>query len=971
MSEDDHKITVETETVEAPVSGLLMSNADTNRPSSVKQNTVGGPGTIDPEYPIHDDSSGVPVLPNASLQANAGVAWDAQSVPMNNSKSGSNMQPSLIHEGISSSNTIPGTNINLIDHNPLSPHVTQTSLRNKKSSLLIDSTANGKSKKGKEAEEVPKHTMGGGKNDVGSVNAATMEDVHKDSDQHPLHNVSNNSSENGTATAAPLMLPGAAMTVDPKPPKRIERSNIPLISSREILLEDSRPLSNNHSNSGVNKNGALANGNENSSNLRQNVPPTHHGDEGAHDMESLNKPTKADFFAARLASAVGENEISDSEETFIYESAANSTKNTVAPILIDGQLDQQQHHHSGHGITAKMSVPVLNNNAKLLTRLKDTRHTSLSALPITASAKNATPTQYTTMSDANTNTIAPSLANTSTNATQTDDLRSMNSVNRQSSNNRQVDIQSVKSFVSEPRSPDKRLSLISLAKGNNPSNSNRIGNAAAGNSTSSRKPSVSNSTLRHVPASQPPVGRSKTIPNDSLGGSSNNGSGTGNIKRNLRTTASKIFDANGAPLRRYSGVPDDVNLEDYIEQSNGHLMTTKSSSIKRDDKLKSHMDNIHSNEFKRASHDLTDFEHRSAIQEEEGEHDNEDPDEDDMHSMFYYNHRGDLEARPQISDYDEDGEELEDDNHEDQYYGYPYSNEYTSGNNSNGNLNRRGRYFGSLPSVLQPNNFSNTNVGANATPIANEHTPLKAKDQFFRDQLGYSPHNFYTRKSSWAKIKHFIYFTFIVVSLLTVGFILGFLLATNKELQDFNIVIIDNILSSADELLFDITATAFNPGFFVLEVQYADLDIFAKSAYLEKYSGNSMDKPPSTETVRLGNVSKLETPLKFGGGFFKRNYDVAVSSIKLLNPGSKTDPLSDTEIVPSQQDKNHDAEKWKLLIKHEYDLIIRGNLKYKIPFFRSEKSIAVQGTVEVHPGKDDDDDDAEQKVENYAFSELL
>ncbi|QLG72527.1 hypothetical protein HG535_0D02350 [Zygotorulaspora mrakii] len=1050
MSEDDHKITVETETVEAPVSSLLMSTAEANRPSSVKQNAGAGAG-----------AGGVGSSNAAGTAAGAAVsAADAESVtldegglansqgqrrsqsntnglPESQSHVASGSKPLLVRDGAVGGSTVPGTNINLIDLNPLSPHVTQTSLRNKKSSLLIDSSLSHKGKKARDTEEVPKHSTTGSKKDGDSALVASSEDAHKKSDSsqnHTLqHSISNHSSKNGSAVPTPLMLPVAATAIDSKSSKTLERSKAPLMHSREILLEDNNALTNslalnnsnnNNNNTSSNKAGSSTNSNEDPLNVRHRSSSGHRaGDEDSdHELDATNKQTKADVFAARLASAVGENEISDSEETFIYESAANSTKNTVTPIRIDMQLDQSQSQQVNHGIASKMSVPVLNNNAKLLTRLKDTRHTSMGALPLNASTKNVNSPQFTPMNNVLTGMPTSSLANTSTNAPQADDLKSMSSSNRQNnnvnsnnnSNSRQIDMQSVKSFVSEPRSPDKRMSLISLTKGtnnigvtngnrngntystnninsnapisnsnntnniNNTTNTNNNNNNNNNNNTSnnlynnsmnntnnnnnafstSRKPSVSNSTLRHFTSSQAAVPRTKAPSSDGISSAVINPANNG--KRNLRTTASKLFDANGAPLRRYSGVPDDVNLEDYIEQSNGHLMTTTSNSIKRDDRLKNYMENNHLNDFKRASHDLTDFEHTSAIQEVAEERTDQEADEDDMRSMFYYNHRGDLEARPQISDYDQDDddEELDDDNQDDHYYNYSYGNDYVSNSNinPNSNLNRQGRYFGTLPSTLQPNGVYSHNGPFN--PNANEYTSLQPKKQFLRDPLGYSPHNFYTRKSSWAKIKHFIYFTFVVVSLLTVGFILGFLLATNKELQDFNIIIIDNILSSADELLFDITATAFNPGFFVLQIQDVNLDIFAKSAYIGKTKElQDEDKPPAMETLKLGTVYKLETPLKFAGGFIKRNYDVSVSSVKLLDPGAKLDSPEDNEsrFLSPGQDKDDETKKWRSLIKHDYDLIFRGNMKYKIPFFRSEKSIAVQGSVEVHPDKDDDD----------------
>ena len=145
---------------------------------------------------------------------------------------------------------------------------------------------------------------------------------------------------------------------------------------------------------------------------------------------------------------------------------------------------------------------------------------------------------------------------------------------------------------------------------------------------------------------------------------------------------------------------------------------------------------------------------------------------------------------------------------------------------------------------------------------------------------GYSPHNFYTKKSNWSKFKTFVYFAFVVISLLTLGFLSGFLLATNKELHDLNITIIDNVLASTDELVFDITVSAFNPGVFTISVQDVAMDIFAKTSHLRLDDDD--DYGSSYQTIRLGTVYSLETPLQFQGGFFNRNYDVSLSSVCLL-----------------------------------------------------------------------------------------
>lgn len=142
---------------------------------------------------------------------------------------------------------------------------------------------------------------------------------------------------------------------------------------------------------------------------------------------------------------------------------------------------------------------------------------------------------------------------------------------------------------------------------------------------------------------------------------------------------------------------------------------------------------------------------------------------------------------------------------------------------------------------------------------------------------------------------------------------------------------------------------------------------------LVEESANNDISGGNIETVLLGTAKKLETPLKFQGGAFNRNYDVSVSSVKLLSPGSREakhehdddddddgDDGDDENNTNERQykskpnardDKEDDTKKWKLLIKHDYELIVRGSMKYEVPFFNTQKSTAIQKDSMVHPGK--------------------
>ena len=916
--------------------------------------------------------------------------------------------------------------------------------------------------------------------------------------------------------------------------------------------------------------------------------------------DSSQKPTKTDFFAARLASAVGENEVSDSEETFVYESAANSTKNRIYPSSsnhvpqIPLATNNTQHPSTNgiidvhstisdrepqHGVVPKMSVPLLNSNKKLMTRLKNPRHISTSGIPVTTGPNNiiATgshlpsnfhPSQQQQQEHIQTNAYhqvsgqylpqnvsidgnvpgmnnvynpekmlhSPTIQNSTHSATTPVKLNGSPSVNQFSNTHGPVeDLLTVRSFnknnrggnvqdnrparpyiLDHPKSPNKRSSIASLTKSNVSQQSTSHFSLQYPQQQMPQSNVVSNGNVQQRPIPSNFANSLRQMASSSLQHNNSIGSNQGmkpENKKGLRTTVSKIFDTNETPLRIYSGVPDNVNLEDYIDQSdhmansvpnnnnnnggnntnsvqmmnhnnnisgsihnhslnglnnqnsvrinnymnsndgkrairnslngyqqydnndnsyvndmpvdngnnggytnygshnngngnNGDLMYNGSVPIREEDETeysnyrKSMANSNHNdpNNINRNSNDMGNYstqsnENSSHIRNSNGSGNNNNNNEDDLQSMFYYNHRANLEARPEISDYEDDDDDVGEDNDGNRSF-FARHNFLPAHMNFQGSRHPSYSYTKQLPvqGTFYDYNTSPTNQYMNSQP--NEYTPLRngmdqvgsnltGRRRYSRNNggNGYSPHDFYGKKSTWSKFKSAIYFSFVMSILVTIGFVFGFIIATNKELQDFNVVLVDNVISTTDELLFDITTSTFNPGFFSISIYDGSLDIFAKSNHVPDddddndgddddnnndsngNQGNNDDsntelqvlslksKQDSTETVFLGTVTKLDPELKFGGGFFNRKYDVSMTSLKIKNPGTND---SDTR----QKDPDG-SEKWEEIIKYDYDLIIRGNLHYKIPFFNNDRSIAIQRTAKV-PKSDRDKKDIAQ-----------
>ncbi|ODV96172.1 hypothetical protein PACTADRAFT_49568 [Pachysolen tannophilus NRRL Y-2460] len=256
--------------------------------------------------------------------------------------------------------------------------------------------------------------------------------------------------------------------------------------------------------------------------------------------------------------------------------------------------------------------------------------------------------------------------------------------------------------------------------------------------------------------------------------------------------------------------------------------------------------------------------------------------------------------------------------------------------------------------------------------------------------------------------------TFILILLLLgSGFISGFLLASTKDLQAVRILQVRDVIISEEEFVFNLVFEGFNPGFFSIEIQDVELDIFAKSSHAkdEDYYKISTEEDEGysfasngvidmqeqddgqLQTVLLGNIRHFEVPLKFQGGFFTRQKVVVVSEVKIIHPCSDDDdddngPATSTSTSPtttttttvnlnptSTGSENHPPnppfkdpnnrfginkgktkkppkggeKKWVKLSQYPFDLIVRGVLKYNLPILKEYKSLAVNKIVTIDP----------------------
>ncbi|KAF7908360.1 uncharacterized protein EAF01_004115 [Botrytis porri] len=205
--------------------------------------------------------------------------------------------------------------------------------------------------------------------------------------------------------------------------------------------------------------------------------------------------------------------------------------------------------------------------------------------------------------------------------------------------------------------------------------------------------------------------------------------------------------------------------------------------------------------------------------------------------------------------------------------------------------------------------------------------------------------------------------------LLVAAGLVAFLFATTQPLANVKVLALRNILASEQDVIIDLQVTAQNPNLVAVTIDSMDMVIFAKSKYAgtdsewwtqppTKFSWRRgfkhrrddpindppMDDDPNTNpNLEIGHVYNFESPLIFEGSPFKPTSSVSIGEMRILKPGNQTEPRG--------------SERWGRVLQHEFDLIVRGTLKYTLPLSSKAKSIGVEGRATVKPNAADQDPD--------------
>lgn len=262
------------------------------------------------------------------------------------------------------------------------------------------------------------------------------------------------------------------------------------------------------------------------------------------------------------------------------------------------------------------------------------------------------------------------------------------------------------------------------------------------------------------------------------------------------------------------------------------------------------------------------------------------------------------------------------------------------------------------------------------TGADDERTPLIGSVRSARSgRSRRGPHNLrqaesqtFTRRSSYLN-------RFAACLVLTMMFMLvitgaiGFMFATSQPLTGIEITGIHNVVTSEQVLIFDLTVKAHNPNIVVVTIDHANLEIFAKSEYAGTDSDwwenprgpqdlgpvrpigpldDPIDDPPldgpdddddSKPNVLLGRIMVFDSPLTFEGSLFHQGTSSSTGEMQLEYPCNSTAGGS---------------RRWEKIYQNEFDLIVKGVVKYTLPMSARVRSATVVGRKTIKPNSAND-----------------
>ena len=224
-----------------------------------------------------------------------------------------------------------------------------------------------------------------------------------------------------------------------------------------------------------------------------------------------------------------------------------------------------------------------------------------------------------------------------------------------------------------------------------------------------------------------------------------------------------------------------------------------------------------------------------------------------------------------------------------------------------------------------------------------------------------------TDKSFLARFAGCLALTVMIVVVISGA--VGFIFATTQPLTEVKILAIKNVLASEQDVIFDMQVQARNPNLMAVSIDTTDLVIFAKSKYAgtdheyykkphdtmkrgvrgqqwrddDPFDPPNGGDPTTNPNLEIGHVYELYSTLTFEGSPFKGAIHDSIGQVRIDHPGNHTTPAG--------------SERWGKVIEHEFELLVRGTLKYSLPLSQTIRKFSVEGRVTVKPNAADQDPD--------------
>ena len=297
------------------------------------------------------------------------------------------------------------------------------------------------------------------------------------------------------------------------------------------------------------------------------------------------------------------------------------------------------------------------------------------------------------------------------------------------------------------------------------------------------------------------------------------------------------------------------------------------------------------------------------------------------------------------------------------------------------------RVSGNLKKLNEPMSYDLEGEGAD-----DERTPLvgslrSGRNRYSRRPASAALRNGYSAEEKGYRLcRSFTAFVSLGTLLaLLIAAIVVILLMCSKPLYDVRVKDIRNVLASEQEIMFDINVYAINPNLISLQVSDLDVNVFAKSKYVgtnalwrsgqnqrmtspkarsnraREATSQGIQYPPKrsshayrpqdnvdegtdpiedpetdAQTMLLGRIFEFDSPLIFDPSPIRRHHLSSIGEVQLARPGNRTEEGG--------------TERWEKVIQHDFELIVRGVLKYSIPIISKIRSVSISGHVIVHPG---------------------